>query len=66
MSAMSDMNIESNHVMDLYIKYINYDNVFDGQYDEIDNEDMRWTFIDAAVKLLEQLTDRNVDDEIVK
>jgi hypothetical protein len=63
MSAMSDMNIEANQVLDLYIKYMDYDNHFDGEYDDEDNENLRWDFIDAAVELLEKLTDRKVDDE---
>lgn len=59
MSAMSEMNIEANLALDLYMQYMQ----FEGE--DIDNEDLRWQFIDAVVSLLEKLTDRKVEDELV-
>lgn len=64
MSAMSDMSIDANNVLDLYIEYMNYDNNLDGEYNEVDNEDKRWDFMEAAVDLLQKMTDRKVDDEL--
>jgi hypothetical protein len=59
-NATSEMNIEADNVLDLYVEYMAYDNNGDGEYDEIDNETLRWNFIDAAVELLEKLTNRKI------
>lgn len=56
-------HMEANAVLDLYVKYVEYDNAGDGKYDEAENETLRWDFIDSAVELLNVLTGRNVGDE---
>jgi hypothetical protein len=56
-------HMEPNAVLDLYVKYMEYDNAGDGKYDETQNESLRWDFIDAAVELLNVLTGRNEGDE---
>lgn len=50
---------DANEALDLYVQYMEYDGD-----DDIDNEDLRWQFIDAALELLERLTDRCVADEV--
>ena len=59
MSAMSDMNIEANVVLDLYVEYFNIET-----NDEVDSEDALWAFVSRAIDLLELLTDRKVADEL--
>jgi len=49
----------ASEVLDLYLEYMRYDG-----NDEIENEDLRWDFIDAAVDLLERLSGRSVGDEL--
>lgn len=49
----------ANEALDAYIEYMKYDGD-----DDIDNEDLRWDFIDQAVELLEALTGRKVEDEL--
>lgn len=58
MSAMSNMEIDANEALDLYVQYMEYDG------DDIGNEERRWQFIEAAVEVLEKLTGRKVEDEI--
>lgn len=58
MSAMSNLDIEVNEALDLYVEYIEYDG------DDIGNEDRRFQFMDAAVEIFEAMTGRKVTDEI--
>lgn len=55
---MSNMEIDANEALDLYVQYMEYDG------DDIGNEERRWQFIEAAVEVLEKLTGRKVEDEI--
>lgn len=59
MSAMSNLDIEVNEALDKYIQFAEFDG------DDYTDEKLRWEFIDAAVGILEKLTGRNVEDEIV-
>jgi len=59
MSQASEMHIECNEALDLYVKYFDYDGE-DGDY----NDELRWDFIEAAVKILEKATGRSVADEV--
>ena len=59
MSAMSDMNIDANVVLDLYVEYFNLET-----NDEVESEDALWAFVSSAIDLLELLTDRKVADEL--
>lgn len=63
MSAMSDFDIEVNEALDKFINYMDYDSSEGEEYDEYTNEDLRWDFIDAAVAVLEKLTQRDVGEE---
>ena len=44
MSAMGEMDIDANYVLDLYKEYFKYDG-----RDEVTSENLRWDFIEAAV-----------------
>lgn len=48
----------ANEALDLYAAY------FDCEGEEFDIEDARWKFIDAAISLLEKITDRNIGEEL--
>jgi len=57
---MSDMNVDANEALDLYLEYFNLET-----NDEVESEDALWAFISRTVDLLELLTDRKVADETV-
>ena len=59
MTAMKLTNA-ANEALDKYNEYMEYDGG-----DEIENEDLRWDFIEQAVEILEAMTGRKVSDEIV-
>ena len=55
-----DVYDEANLALDKYIEYF----VSDGNDDEY-NEELRWSFIEAAVEILEKITERKMADELV-
>ncbi len=58
MRGWPTMDSDVHEALDLYIEYMECDG------DDIDNDDARWAFIDAAIEVLEKLTGRQVGDEI--
>lgn len=54
------LTFAANQALDKYNEYMEYDG-----NDEIENEDLRWAFMDQAVEIFEAMTGRKVADEIV-